>query len=674
MVLRSSRSLLRKSSCQTLIATYSGGSVDDGFFRRQNSALAKILRLQGLQLGFRHFRELRRRNVVTWNTILGACVRHREILRARAIFNEMPAKDVISWNTMLSGYAVAGQIDDARKLFDEMPERDAVSWNSMISGYARCGRIFDAVRLFDEMPVRNSVSWNAVVTGLLGCGGVEQAIRMWRKMPVRDSASLSALISGLSRNGMLDVAETALLDAGEGDVDAYNTLIAAFGRAGRVDNARRLFEMVPCAHAEGKRRFQRNVISWNSMIMSYMKVGMVQSAKDLFDEMVERDSFSWNTMIAGYVQSGGMDEAMALLRKMPYPEERTWNLMISGLARNGDLNGARRLFDMMPCRNTISWNTLIAGYDQAGEHCEALSLFSTMMSSGEVAPDGHSLSAALSACASLASLCHGKQVHQVLTKRVAPDTPISNALITMYARCGSLTDARLGFDTIMTRRDVVSWNAIISSYAQHGRADEALQLFSLMGAEVLPTHITFVSLLHACCHAGLVDHGRHIFDAMVHQHGISPQMEHYAALVDLFGRHGRLEEAVDIVISMPLSPGQAVWGALLGACRVNRNDELALLAMEGLAKADPVGSAPYVLLCNMHASVGQWEEAADVREAMEQQGIRKQTGFSWIELPGSTHVFTAGDMSHPFSLQILAAADWCSRAIRDEINFNPLSL
>ncbi|XP_078433158.1 LOW QUALITY PROTEIN: pentatricopeptide repeat-containing protein At1g62260, mitochondrial-like, partial [Wolffia australiana] len=567
--------------------------------------------------------------------------------------------------------AIAGQIDDAQNLFDEMPERDAVSWNSMISGYVRCGRIFDTVCLFDEMPVRNSVSWNAVVTGLLACGDVEQAIRMWRKMPVRDSATLCAWISGLARNGMLDAAETALLDAGEGDVDAYNTLIAAFGRAGRVDAARRLFERVPCAHAEGKRRFQRNVISWNSMIMSYTKVGMVQSARDLFDEMVERDSFSWNTMIAGYVQSGGMDEAMALLHKMPYPEVRTWNLMISGLARSGDLNGARRLFNTMPCRNTISWNTLIAGYDQAGEHCEALSLFSKMMSSGEEAPDGHTLLAALSACAGLASLC---TVHHVLTKRVAPDTPISNALITMYARCGSLTDARLIFDTITTRRDVVSWNAIISSYAQHGQADEALQLFSLMGAEVLPTHITFVSVLHACCHAGLVDQGRWIFDAMVHQHGISPQMEHYAALVDLFCRHGCLEEALDIVIRMPLPPGRAVCGALLGACRVHQNDELALLAMEGLAAADPVGSAPYVLLCNMHARVGQWEEAADVREAMEQQGIKKQAGFSWIELPGSTHVFTAGDMSHPFSLQILAAADWCSRAIRDEINFNPLSL
>lgn len=670
---RSTRCLfLERSPRGQPVSTCSGdGAASDEadlFFRRQNSALAQLLRRRGLQHGWRLFGQLRRRNVVTWNTMLAAHVRHREIVRARELFDGMHRRDVVSWNTMLLGYSLTCQIEDARQLFDRMPERDTFSWNTMISGYGRCGRIGDAVQLFEKMPVKNAVSWNAVVTGLLANGEVNWAMDMWKKMPVRDSATLSAIVSGLARNGMLEVAERVLLEADEGDVDAYNTLVAALGRIGRVDDARRLFEMIPRGCRGGKRssnRFQRNVVSWNSMIMGYVKVGDICSARELFDEMPERDRFSWNTMIAGYVQSHELDEAATLLRKMPEPDERTWNLMISGFARSGDVEGAQRCFERMPRRSAISWNTIITGYEQAGEYRAAMSLFSRMLASGE-APDGHTLSSALGACAGLASLRQGAQVHQLVAKRVGVDTPINNALVTMYSRCGSLTDARRAFDSMTTRRDVVSWNAIISGYAQHGYADEALRLFSRMEEEVRPTHITFISVLHACCHGGLVEAGQQCFDSMARDHGIAPRVEHYAALVDLLGRHGRLEEAIEIVCGMPVPPDRAVWGALLGACRVHRNDELARVAMAALAEVDPAGSAPYVLLCNIHAGLGRWTEAAEVRKAMEQQGIRKQAGYSWIELQSGLHVFAAGDRSHPLALEILATADSCSRAIKDE--------
>ncbi|CAA6659784.1 unnamed protein product [Spirodela intermedia] len=573
--------------------------------------------------------------------MLAAHVHHREIVRARELFDGMPRRDVVSWNTMLLGYSLTGQIENARHLFDRMPERDTFSWNIMISGYGRCGWIIDAVHLFEKMPVKNVVSWNAVVTGLLANGEVDWAMEMWSKMPIRDSATLSTVVSGLARNGMLEAAERLLLKADEGDVDAYNTLVAAFGRVGRVDDARRLFEMIPSGCQEcGLLEFYDH---------GYVKAGGIRSARRLFDEMPERDRFSWNTMIAGYVQSQELDEAAALLQQMPEPDERTWNLMISGFARSGDVERAQRCFERMPHRSAISWNTIIAGYERVGEYRAAMSLFSRMLASG-VAPDGHTLSSALGACAGLASLRQGAQVHQLVTKRVAVDTPINNALVTMYSRCGSLTDARRTFDSMTTRKDVVSWNAIISGYAQHGHAEEALRLFSRMEEEVRPTHITFISVLHACCHGGL----------------------HYAALVDLLGRHGRLEEAMGIVGGMPVPPDRTVWGALLGACRVHRNDELARIAMAALAAVDPAGSAPYVLLCNMHAGVGRWAEAAEVREAMEQQGIRKQAGYSWIELQSGLHVFAAGDKSHPLALEILATADSCSRAIRDETHAGDL--
>ena len=599
--------------------------------------------------------------------MLGAFVRKGEIFLANELFKEMKSKDVVSWNTILHGYVKFGQTENARKVFEKMPSRDSVSWNTMISGFARCGQIDNALELFEEMPDKNVVSWNSVISGLMDNGEVDRAMEMWRRMPFRDSATLSGVVSGLVRNGLLEEAERALRESGEENLDACNTLIAGFGRAGQVKDALQLFERIP--GGDGK-CFRRNVVSWNSMIMGYVKAGKISEARKLFDEMPERDSFSWNTMISGYIQTGELERALVLLKNMPDPEERTWNLMISGFSQSRNVEEARRCFEMMPFRNTISWNTIITSYEQSGDYVEPMNLLSRMLASGEHPPDKHTLSAALGACAGLASLHHGMQVHQILTKRFIPDTPISNALITMYARCGNLSNAEQAFTEMPTRRDVVSWNAVISGYAQHGRAEEALKLFSLMVIETPPTHITFISILHACCHGGLVEEGRRFFSAMTDEYKILPSMEHYAAIVDLLGRHGHLKEAVEVMVGMVVPPGRAVWGALLGACRVHKNVELARMAVAGLAAADPAGSAAYVLLCNMHASSGQWAEATEVRAAMELKGIRKQVGYSWIELAGSFHVFVAGDMSHPLACQILIAADCCSRAIKEEIRFN----
>ncbi|WOL20272.1 pentatricopeptide repeat-containing protein [Canna indica] len=651
--------------------------------RRLNQALSRLIqsgRLRDARCLFDSVPD--KRNVVTWNSMIGGYVRHRELAEARKLFDEMPQRDVVSWNSILAGYVLSrdpGELKEARRLFNRMPTRDIISWNTMLTGYARNGRMDEAMRLFGRMPNANVVSWNTVITGFLGIGDVQRALDLFEKMPVRDNASLNALVSGLIRNNRLEEAEEFLLgNRGIGKeideaVDAYNTLIAGYAQRGNVEKARRLFDLIPHgpyqnASADAKKMqdktFERNVVSWNSMIMCYVKAGDLVAARTLFNEMPVRDLISWNTMIAAYAQDAAMDEAEALFKEIPNPDAWTWNSMICGFTQKGQLEHARELFDKMPHKSIISWNTMIAGYEQNGDYDGAIGLFANMQVAGE-RPDQHTLSAVLRACAGLAKLLLGTQLHQLISKIIIPDNPINNALITMYARCGKLMDAKAIFDN-MGIRNVISWNAMIGGYAQHGQAREALELFKEMKQmHVKPTHITFIAILNACGNAGFVTEGRRQFDSMINDFGIMPTVEHYASLVDLVGRYGQLKDAMEIINNMSVKPDKAVWGALLGACRVHNNVALAQVAAKALVEIEPESSAPYVLLHNMHADEGKWDKANEIRKTMNENKVLKQAGYSWIEMHNKVHIFVSGDTTHPLSHEIFSLIESFNKTIRD---------
>ncbi|KAK9286108.1 hypothetical protein L1049_014488 [Liquidambar formosana] len=272
-------------------------------FHSWNKRISHLIRTGRLSEARMVFDHMKYKNTVTWNSMISGYVQKREMTKASKLFDEMPERDVVSWNLMISGYVSCrgrGFIEEGRCLFDQMPDRDYISWNTMISGYARIGRIADALCLFNSMPERNVVSWNAMITGFLQNGDVKSAIELFERMPKRDSASLSALVSGLIQNDELDEAVRVLLEFGNKDdsredlVHAYNTLIAGYGQRGRVEDARHLFDQIPCHYGQGKEgdgRFKRNLVSWNSMIMCYVKVGDLVSARRLFDQMKERDDF-----------------------------------------------------------------------------------------------------------------------------------------------------------------------------------------------------------------------------------------------------------------------------------------------------------------------------------------------------------------------------------------------
>lgn len=613
--------------------------------RRANKNITNLIRNGRLEDARTLFDKLTHRNTVTWNSMISGYVQHREIVKARYLFDEMPQRDVVSWNLMISGYLSCkgkGYLEEGRNLFDEMPERDFISWNTMISGYAKAGKMGEALVVFECMPVKNVVSWNAVISGFLRNGDVKTAVGYFKRMPERDSASLGVLVSGLIQNEELDEAENVLYEFGESNdgkedmVHAYNTLISGYGQKGRVGDARRLFDKVPSYSGQGisrKKRFERNVVSWNSMIMAYIKAGDVVSARELFDQMTERDTFSWNTMVCGYVHASNMSEASNLFSKMPNPDVLSWNSIISGYAQTGKLELARDYFERMPHKNRVSWNSMISACETNADYEGAIKLFTEMQQAGEK-PDRHTLSSLLSVCAETVALFLGMQIHQLVTKTVIPDIPLNNSLITMYARCGAIHEARTIFEKMKFQKDVISWNAMVGGYASHGFAFEALELFELMKClKVRPTRITFISVLNACAHSGLVEHGRLYFKSMDSEFGIKPEVEHFASLVDIVGRDGQLEEAMKVINTMPVEPDKAVWGAVLGACRVHNNVELARIAAEALMRLEPESSGPYVLLYNMYADAGRWDDANEIRMLMETNKIRKEPAYSRV---GST--------------------------------------
>lgn len=361
-----------------------------------------------------------------------------------------------------------------------------------------------------------------------------------------------------------------------------------------------------------------NRVIENSMLDMYVKCDDMREAHKLFDEMGERDVISWNSLISGHIKLG-------------------------------HLRRARSLFDEMPNKNIVSWTAMISGYTKLGCYGDALDVFRRMQMVG-VEPDWISLVAVLPACAQLGALEVGKWIHFYAEKKgFLRKTCVCNALIEMYAKCGSLNEAWQLFDCI-SERDVISWSTMIGALANHGRANEAIELFEeMIRARVEPNEITFVGLLSACGHAGLLNEGLRYFDSMRNNHTIEPGIEHYGCLVDLLGRTGCLERALKLIKSMPMAPDSAIWGSLLSSCRIYRNLEIAIVAMEHLLELEPDDTGNYVLLANIYADLGKWDIVSKMRKFIRSKSMNKTPGCSSIEANNSVQEFVSGDDSKPFT-------------------------
>ncbi|XP_022730063.1 pentatricopeptide repeat-containing protein At2g34400-like [Durio zibethinus] len=422
----------------------------------------------------------------------------------------------------------------------------------------------------------------------------------------------------------------------------------------------------------------------HSLITMYSRCGELGSARKVFDEITERDLVSWNSMISGYSKMGYASEAVGLFGKMRdegfVPDEMTlvsvlgacgdlgdlslgmWvegfvtkhkmelnsfigSALIGMYGKCGDLVSARRIFDGIPEKDVVTWNAMITGYAQNGMSDEAIKLFNGMKDAG-VKPDKITLVGVLSACASIGALDLGKWIDTYASQRgLQHNIFVSTALVDMYAKCGSLDDAKRVFENMPVKNEV-SWNAMISALAFHGRSQEALLLFERMsteGMDACPNDVTFVGVLSACVHAGLVDVGWRYFDLMSLSYGLTPKIEHYSCMVDLLARAGQLYEAWDLIEKMPEKPDEIVLGALLGACQKCKNLDVSERVMQLLLQIEPSNSGNYVISSKIYANSRRWDDSAKMRVLMRQRGVNKTPGCSWIDIEGQLHEFLAGD-------------------------------
>lgn len=369
-----------------------------------------------------------------------------------------------------------------------------------------------------------------------------------------------------------------------------------------------------------------------------------------------------------YVGCRALDDARKVFDGMPAPDVVSWTTLIAGYSRCGCVDEAFRLFESMPEgeRSSVSWNAMIASYVQSNRFHEAFALFERMRDE-KVELDKYLAASMLSACTGLGALNQGKWIHRYIDESgIELDSKLATTIIDMYCKCGCLEKAYQVFKELPRKdKGISSWNCMIGGLAMHGKGKAAIELFEEMhGERVAPDNITFVNLLSACAHSGLVEEGRHYFRRMTEAHGIEPRKEHYGCMVDLLGRAGMFEEAKEIIGNMPISPDAGVLGALLGACKIHRNVDLGEEIGESVIELEPNNSGRYVVLANLYANAGRWEDVAKVRKLMNDRGVKKAPGFSVIEFDGVVSEFIAGGRTHPESKEIYAKVDEMLERIR----------
>uniref|UniRef100_A0A0A0L4G7 DYW domain-containing protein n=2 Tax=Cucumis sativus TaxID=3659 RepID=A0A0A0L4G7_CUCSA len=523
---------------------------------------------------------------------------------------------VLSMGSLGVGYAYS--------VFAHTRELDVLTWNSMLRAFVNSNMPRRALQSYTEMLERSrNVPDRFTFPSLLkGC-----ALLLEFKV--------GKVLHGQVVKYML-----------HSDLYIETTLLNMYAACGDLKSARFLFE----------RMGHRNKVVWTSMISGYMKNHCPNEALLLYKKM-EEDGFSPDevtmaTLVSACAELKDLGVGMKLHSHIREMDMKICAVLGSALvnmyAKCGDLKTARQVFDKLSDKDVYAWSALIFGYVKNNRSTEALQLFREVAGGSNMRPNEVTILAVISACAQLGDLETGRWVHDYITRtQKGHSVSLNNSLIDMFSKCGDIDAAKRIFDS-MSYKDLISWNSMVNGFALHGLGREALAQFRLMQTtDLQPDEITFIGVLTACSHAGLVQEGKKLFYEIEALYGVRLKSEHYGCMVDLLCRAGLLAEAREFIRVMPLQPDGAIWGSMLGACRVYNNLELGEEAARFLLKLEPTNDGVYILLSNIYAKRKMWNEVKKVRELMNEKGIQKTPGCSSVVIDNIAHSFLAGDCSHP---------------------------
>ncbi|KAL0442386.1 UNVERIFIED_CONTAM: Pentatricopeptide repeat-containing protein [Sesamum latifolium] len=586
-------------------------------------------------------------------------------------------------NALLGMYVKCESIADAVVVFKDLPEQNEVSFTSMMEGLVEADCIdeaFDMFRLMHRVGIIDCVSLSSVlgvcsktaVEEFLVSDGDEKELKMHGKqmhgLVIKlgfegDLHINNSLLDMYAKHRNMECAEMLFSSMSEVSVVSWNVMIAGYGKQYHKERAMECMErMRSCG-------FEPDEITYVNMLAACLKSGDVEAGLKIFNSMSLPSLTSWNAILSGYSQNEYHQEAVMLFREMQFrkvrPDRTTFAIVLSCCAvmglleggkqihaallkaefftdlyvtsgligvysKCGNIEAAKHIFNMVPQHDIVCWNSMLAGFSLNSLDKDALNFFQQMLGQG-LLPTEFSYTTVLNCCSSLTSLLQGRQVHSLVVKNGhANDVYVGTALIDMYCKCGDVDGARQFFD-MMPSKNTVTWNEMIHGYAQSGRGEDAVNLFGdMIHTGFKPDSITYVAVLTACSHSGLVDAGLKLFNSMQEAHGVEPLSDHYTCIIDSLGRAGRFNEVEEIIDEMPCKDDPIIWEVLLSSCRVHANVNLARRAARELFRLDPNNSAPYALLANMYSSLDRWDDVKDVRGLMKEWQVPKEPGYSWV--------------------------------------------
>ncbi|KAL5976459.1 putative pentatricopeptide repeat-containing protein [Asimina triloba] len=476
-----------------------------------------------------------------------------------------------------------------------------------------------AVSVFDRVSRPNIYLWNSILKGSCENSVLKNTISLFRRMKRSDTLpdcytfpSLLKACSHVSAVWEGRAIHCAILRCGvDADLYVQTGLVDFYGKSMEIGCARKVFDGMSL----------RNEVSWTAMIVGYACTGDIGAARELFDEMPSKNIATWNAMVDACAKRGDLKNARKLFDEMPERNVISYTSLIDGYAKAGDMASARFLFDQSVERDIFSWSALISGYAQNGQPNEAVKIFFEMCEKN-IKPDEFIMVGLMSACSQIGNLELAKWVESFITQNAIDPSQahVATALIDMNAKCGNMERAMQLFGTLKSR-GLISYCSLIQGLSIHGFGSEAVKLFSkMLGDGLVPDSAAFTVVLAACSHEGLVEEGCQYFESMKNEYGIVPSPDHYACMVDLLSRAGRLRDAYDLIKSMPIEPHPTAWGALLGACRLHCDIELGETVASRLFELEPQNAANYVLLSNIYAAADKWAHVSNIRARMTERG------------------------------------------------------